>query len=81
MKKGRFTLPRSFVLDQDIVVKRIMSQCIIVRAQMIYVSDVIEYQAISWRFRDVPDHEIMPTYVWTYDTETGELIVEERGYE
>lgn len=78
MKLGRFSIPVDLVRQQNIAVKRIMSQCIIVRAEMMFINNVIEYEAISWRFREVPEGQIMPNYVWSYDDKTGELNVEEQ---
>lgn len=74
---GRFRITRAFVIDGDVGVRRIMSQCIIVRAEMIFIADVIEYEAISWRFREISEGEVLPEYQWAFNDDTGELSVKE----
>ncbi|WP_417518788.1 hypothetical protein [Marinobacter sp.] len=74
---GRFRLDARAVEHACVGVSRIMSQCIIVRAEMSYLRGAIEYEAISWRFREVEQGFVLPTYQWIYNAETGELDVQE----
>jgi len=81
LRRGRFSLDSWHVRNSSVAVSRIMSQCIIVRAEMNFMRGAIDYEAISWRFREVPEGEVMPTYRWVYDDDTGELYCEEVGRE
>jgi hypothetical protein len=76
-RAGRFSLASWSIDNSDVAVSRIMSQCIIVRAEMDYMRGTIDYQAISWRFRETIEGEILPLYVWHYNDETGQLTVTE----
>jgi hypothetical protein len=76
-RAGRFSITADMVDYSDVGISRVMSQCIIVRAEMDYMRDCIDYQAISWRFRETAEGEIVPLYVWHYNDETGQLTVTE----
>jgi hypothetical protein len=76
-RAGRFSLHVWDEENNSIAVSRIMSQCVIVRAEMNYMSGEIDYQATSWRFKETAEGELLPLYVWHYNDETGQLTVVE----
>lgn len=68
-KVGRFRVHSQLARDFDTTLKRIMSRCIVVRAEQHFASDEIEYVAVSDLFREVKNGEIVPEYVWTCNTD------------
>lgn len=61
---GRFTLTRACI-DQDRDAARlVMSACIVVRAEMRWAEDAIDYTAISPHFEAVPEGNVIPIYEW-----------------
>lgn len=64
---GKFTLPGEWVRRGTSEVTRIMGMCCVFRAEYLMLTDVIEYQVSCWRFREVREGEIVPTYVWIMD--------------
>ena len=44
---GVFSINLDMINDHPKIVKRIMGECIVVKAEMIYIKDCIEYTAIS----------------------------------
>ena len=79
MRKGKFTIPRELVEKASWDVTRIMSQCIIVRCEMIYLCDGFEYEAISRHFDDVPLGQITPDYSWVVN-ENGSIKAEKQTF-
>lgn len=73
---GKFKVPATLVTKFDTSLKRIMGQCIIVRAEHMFINNIIEYSAISEHFRDLPEGEITPEYKWVFDID-GFLTAEE----
>jgi len=67
---GQFSISRDTVESSPWIVQRIMSQCIIIRAELMHINNVIEYQAISYRFDLVKDGEITPRYMWKFNHKT-----------
>jgi len=64
---GTFKLPQEMLEREPWLIKRIMSQCIILRAEFMYSSRSIEYQAISMLFDECQEACIAPEYVWAVD--------------
>ena len=73
---GRFSVPTQLAYDFSTDLKRVMGQCIVVRAEQMFLSDTIEDQAISDHFRVLDEGEIAPTYRWVF-TEEGDIWAEE----
>lgn len=73
---GRFSIANESIQDRPGIVSRIMGACIIVRAEMLYASNRIEYHAICYRFRPVQFGEVMPEYRWII-REDGDIEAEE----
>lgn len=61
---GRFTIDFPIVEDDPVLVRTIMGQCVIVRAEMRYDLGAFEYHAISPQFAEVPPHCVPPEYRW-----------------
>jgi len=62
MRRGKFFISRKNLVQYPKVVKQIMGQCIIIRAEDMYAYNVIEYQAISDWFDEVPEGMLIPEY-------------------
>lgn len=76
---GRFIICRKGIDDFSTNVKRIMGKCIIIRAQMLYECDAIEYYAISEHFDLLEPGTIPPTYEWHIDSD-GYITCERKPY-
>ena len=64
---GRFNIPRRLLdTDYDGVLK-VMSKCVVVRAEMLMDQDAIEYIAISSEFDPVEKYSISPEYIVCVD--------------
>lgn len=61
-RRGRFRIAAVFLQDAPEVVKEIMGQCLIVRAEHLYINDEIEYHAICEHFRPIEFIDIVPEY-------------------
>lgn len=59
---GRFSIFRPLIELNPILVKAIMGQCIIVRAEDMYMGNVIEYMAISDHFDELQVGAEIPEY-------------------
>jgi hypothetical protein len=59
---GRFTLPRRFIERETDAVMELMRFMLVVRAECLFLEDVIEYTAISDRFEEVTPGVCPPTY-------------------
>ena len=68
-RHGRFSISKELLKTNPWMVQRVMSQCIIFRAEYMYMGDVIEYHATSYRFDLVKAGEVAPEYVWKFDPE------------
>jgi hypothetical protein len=64
---GKFSIPMKRVSKFDTTVKRIMGLCIIVRAEVMYDRDAVEYVALSEHFEENPEYVVVPEYIWHVD--------------
>jgi len=55
-----------------------MGACIILRAECNFMHDTIEYQAYSFRFRELEEGEIIPEYTFQL-TQEGDMAAMEHG--
>jgi len=62
---GRFHIATELVLTAHPAVTRIMGACSILRAEHNLMTNAVEYEAISFKFRPIDQGEIAPEYVWT----------------
>lgn len=76
MRIGRFTVPAQWAREFSTGLKRVMGQCIVVRAEMLFARDAIEYMAISEHFQEVPLGGEAPEYKWTFSETDGLSAVE-----
>lgn len=76
-RRGRFSIDASLAREFNTGAKRVMGLCIIVRAELMFNTDRIEYHALSERFRQLAENEVIPEYVW-YFTHDGNIWCEER---
>ena len=63
---GRFKISLDLIKQSPWLIQRIMSQCIIVRAELLYIGNVVEYEAISYRFDLVKENGAIPSYLWAF---------------
>jgi hypothetical protein len=63
---GRFTIPVSWIDEYRSEALRVMGKCAILKAEMLYTIDAIEYWARSDHFREIADGEVVPEYIWTF---------------
>jgi hypothetical protein len=67
---GRFKISLDLINESSWITQRVMSQCIIVRAELLYTTHVVEYEAISYRFDLVEEGQTIPNYYWKFSPET-----------
>ena len=75
-RRGAFSIPTQMIAGEPEVVKKIMGRCLIIRAEVMGIKDVIEYQAVCDDFDEVKEGELMPEYRWLVDSETGDVRCE-----
>jgi hypothetical protein len=76
MRAGKFTIARYIIdLHPDIALE-CLSGMIVVRAEMLYCSDMIEYVALSELFEFTDRHAIVPEYKLKFNSETKERTAE-----
>jgi hypothetical protein len=61
-RKGKFSLPLELINTSPRTVLKILKDVIIVRAEVMYVSNSIEYYGISDQFDEISDRCVVPTY-------------------
>lgn len=59
---GKFRISCRLLSTQPELVRKIMGECIIVRAEMLYEAMCIEYTALSEWFDFIPEGEYAPLY-------------------
>ncbi len=59
---GRFSISRQLVDHDAETVRAVMGRCIIVRCEMMYESNSLQYVAVSPEFAEVPLGQIIPGY-------------------
>ena len=59
---GRFAMSRQLAERDQETARAVMGRCLIVRCEMMYAHDTLEYVAISPDFDEVPDGMIAPAY-------------------
>ena len=62
-KIGRFSISIDVIQDNSDMVKEVFKGLIVVRAEMLYHSQAIEYTALGDCFDTVPEGEIPPYYL------------------
>jgi len=67
IRRGKFIINKNLLENHKGDVLKIMSKCIITRAEYLYYSDGIEYYAESELFDFVDQGEIIPEYKFTID--------------
>ena len=61
---GKFKILEIMIDNQPDLVRKIMGECIIVRAERMYVHDAIEYDAFSDHFESLDEGLMAPEYEW-----------------
>ena len=61
---GRFSIRLFDIEEKENEVKEILNQCIVVRAEVMYDRDCIEYTAICDQFDVLQDGMMTPYYNW-----------------
>jgi hypothetical protein len=75
---GKFYIDLNIIESgkENTIIKKIMSQCIILRAEVLYYRNAIKYVAISDNFDSVEDGMMIPEYTWIYTKDTDILTCE-----
>lgn len=66
---GRFRIKAEIINNEPWTVTFLMSQCIIVRAEMLWECGGVEYVALSRHFDKVPTGCVVPNYEWWVDAD------------
>ncbi len=61
-RRGTFSISMPVISTYPEVVMKIMSNCIIVRAEYLFMRECIMYEAYSLLFREVPEGAEAPVY-------------------
>lgn len=75
---GKFGIGANLIDENPGLVSAILSTVIVVRAEMIYANNVIEYIGVSPLFAEVPYGEMIPWYKCKVDNEKATIIGWER---
>ena len=59
---GRFAMSRQLVERDPETARAVMGRVIVVRCEMMYETDTLEYMALSPDFDEVPQNKIAPSY-------------------
>ena len=59
---GRFAMSRVLVERDPETARAVMGKCVVVRCEMMYAHDTLEYMALSPEFDEVPEGMISPEY-------------------
>ena len=59
---GRFSMSRQLMERDPEIARSVMGRVIVVRCEMMYHTDTLEYMALSPDFDEVPQNEIAPAY-------------------
>lgn len=75
-KLGRFSITSELIRRSPEVVKMLMGDMIILRAEHLFVNDVIEYTASSDLFEELPKGVKIPEYNIVTNKKDGESGIE-----
>lgn len=77
---GKFTISDPlFTKENEPLLTRLMGACVICRATHYFLEEFVEYTAYSFRFRELEEGEIIPTYQF-FITDDGDFYcIERRG--
>ena len=73
---GRFSIDRECIEEWPLDALFMMNGILIVRAESNFVSNAIDYMALSFLFDEVPEGEISPEYVLIFNEKNRSLTVE-----
>ncbi len=59
---GRFAMSRQLVERDEEIARAVMGRCVVVRCEMMYMDNTLEYVAISPDFDVVPEGTVVPEY-------------------
>ena len=63
-RMGKFKIAEVMAQDDMATVFAIMGECFVTRCEHRWDSDVFEYLALSWQFRELSQGDAAPEYVW-----------------
>ncbi len=64
---GRFKIATAMLEDDSSAVLAIMEGCIVTRCEHRWDTDIFDYTAVNWQFREIAQGEMSPEYVWEKD--------------
>jgi hypothetical protein len=71
-RAGQFNIKRQMLDEDPGIVMKIMSECIITRAEYILAADEVEYMANSLLFDPLENGELVPWYTITIISDQGD---------
>lgn len=72
-KLGEFEIPMELIVDMPDLVRRIMGECIVMRAEYVYGTKSVKYHALHESFEDREPGSDVPNYDPSYDQDTDTL--------
>lgn len=75
---GKFTINRELIHLRPTLVQLILRDIIIIKAEMLFHIDAIEYTGLSDHFKFIEDHELPLYYLAEYDSTDKTIIWVER---
>lgn len=69
-RKGCFSIAAEMLENNCDAVLVIMRDCFVTKCEHRWDTDVFEYRALSWQFRELGEGQRAPVYVWEKD-DTG----------
>ena len=73
-RRGRFSIPHDLIHDTPNALLKVMSECLIVRAESMWAEDIIEYTALSRYFEPANLGEQIPEYTWIVDQDDEGVV-------
>lgn len=75
-RKGFFKISRSTIDKHPEAVMMVMARCVVVRAESLFIYDVVEYHAYSPEFNVVQEGALAPEYrIVTTEDEAGSISI------
>jgi len=75
-RRGVFRLSMDTLRDDPDAARKIMGECLILRAEGLLMLGAVEYHAICAQFDEVEQGFVIPEYVWVSNSVTGEITAE-----
>lgn len=71
---GKFNIEIDVINDAPEVVQQVMGDVIVIRAEALLQTNMVEYHALCDSFEEVEDGVVVPEYDLMYDSVTSKII-------